>query len=134
MTFAPENMSFRSTIPYQRLGLIGISLLAMSCRSQPEDDQTSFLERGIYQSEATGDEILIGDIDAYLRFGGEKRTVAGFDAKDGGTLVFSPVSGREDAFESSSASKASWTWEPGLIRQVAIDGTVLQAFTIIHPE
>ena len=116
------------------MGLIGISLLAMSCRSQPEDDQASFLERGIYHSEATGDEILIGDIDAYLRFVGEKRTVAGFDAQDGGTLVFSPVSGREDAFEASSVSKASWSWEPGMIRQVTPEGTVLQTFSLIDPE
>lgn len=127
-------MSARSVKPILILWVTGISLLAMSCRSDTEDPETSFLERGIYQSKATGDEIMIGDIDAYLRFEGEKRTVVRFDARDDGTLVFSAVTGREDAFDVSSVSKASWTWEPGVIRQIAPEGTVLQAFSIIQPE
>ena len=105
----------------------------MSCEPKPEEDTVSFLERGIYHSEATGDEIILGDVDAYVRFEGEKRTVVGFDALDNGSLDFSPVEGREDAFNSSSISTSIWTWEPKRIFQKAPEGTVLQSFTLIEP-
>ena len=116
------------------LGILNGCLIfsLLSCEKASEEDLPNFLERGIYRSAATGDEILIGDIDAVIAFKGKKMVVVAFEAKSGGTLEFSPISGREDSFLTSSASKSSWAWEPRTIRQHAGE-TTLQNFSLITP-
>lgn len=103
-----------------------------SCSPELEEDLPTFLERGVYRSTPTGDEILIGDVDAVITFKDQKFVVVGFDALDDGTLKFTPLEGREDSYAASVAARSSWTWEPRVIRQHTGE-TTLQAFTMVRP-
>ena len=107
-----------------------ISSMFVSCKRDSEEELPSFLERGIYRSDSTGDEIMIGDNDAFMTSEGERFVVVGFKTTDDGVLMFSPISGREDEFQNSAISRSQWYWEPRVIRQQAADGTVLQAFSL----
>jgi hypothetical protein len=107
-----------------------ISPMFVSCTQDSEEELPSFLERGIYRSDPTGDEIMIGDVDAFVTFKGKRFVVVAFETADDGILTFSPISGREDEFQNSAISRSQWYWEPRVIRQQADDGTVLQAFSL----
>jgi hypothetical protein len=115
--------------------LVGLlCAISVSCNKSPKEELPNYLEQGLYQSKATGDEIIINHREAFITFKGEKFVLAAFKAHDDGVLTFSPIKGRENEFERSTVSKSNWSWEPRTIRQQSDTGTVLQSFSLYIPD